>query len=71
MLNEKMAFEQLRNGTLSKKDCELYIDFYMDMKKIWLEKGQIRLFKQAWRKDKMMTKYYIDKFIYGEGMVLA
>ena len=63
MLSEKKAFEQLRNSTLSKKDCEGWIDYYTNMKPIWLANGMVKLFKQAWRKDAMRTRYYIDKFI--------
>ena len=63
MLNEKVAFERLRNGTLSKKDCELYIEYYMDIKPVWLANGMTDAFKRALRKDAMMTRYYIDKFI--------
>ena len=67
MLNEREAFEQLRKGTLSKGDCEMYIDYYMDMKPIWLRNGQTKLFKQAWRKDVIMTNYYVEKFIMTKG----
>ena len=65
MISEKIAFEQLREGTLDEETCKTFIDYYMSMKPIWI-KNNLKLFRQAWRKDKIMTKYFIDKFIFKE-----
>jgi hypothetical protein len=63
MLSEREAFARMRKGTLSKTDCELYIEYYMDMKPVWLANGDTDAYRRAWRKDAKMTKYFIDTFI--------
>jgi hypothetical protein len=67
MLDERIAFKRLEEGTLSKQECEAWINFYMDMKEYLFENGHKKAFKEVRRKDRIMTTYFIEKFILNKG----